>query len=382
MKKRHHLAIGAKLGGHYEIVQVLGEDEFEILYLVKDLHMGEQKFLLKELFLFSYAFRDDENNVQVMAKSKQLFEQTKKDMIAEIELLKRSDVSLSPKVYGYFEEHHTLYTIMEFINSSNLSVYLERNEANVQDEKETPNEKEILAPDVVASPVKAAVEVEEVEVEKEKPKSKIFLKILIVSVLLLLVLFYYAYNMIQKDKERAKNRVTTEVTVVTEPKNNPPLDHPPLEDKTKVSEENLSLVVEAKEEPENKIPEGASYIEEGEAPLISVEALPKTEPVEVYEGSDTITDSDAINDLEERTYTQEEQIVIERPVTYEPNVVETPLPQIQQHKPPERLETPMKTPVETPIGTPIRTPIYGPKIIERPLPPRKESESWLGTRIN
>ncbi|CAA6822691.1 MAG: Unknown protein [uncultured Sulfurovum sp.] len=298
MDKNHHLPIGHKLGGHYEIVQVLTEDEYEILYLVKDLHMGGQNVVLKELFLLAYTSRDDDNSVRVMAKSKQLFEETKKDVIHEIEVLKSNHLSTAAKVYGYFEENNTVYTIMEFINSSNFSVYLEANAKDAKDSKLEVSENSIE-------------EKEQQEEIKEKPKSKIFLKLLLVSVVFLLGLAYYAYDMIQKDKEKAKNKSST-VTVVNEPINNLP-----LEDKVK-EEEQLPSVLEVKEEVKKEKPEGASYIEEGDIPIAPVEALPEPPKEEVYE------DTDASNDLEELIYTQEEQPVIQPPIIYEPSIEEVP----------------------------------------------------------
>lgn len=318
MSKSYQLPIGHKLGGHYEVVQVLGEDDFEILYLVKDLHLGESFVVLKELFLTSYASRNEHYDVEVMAKSKQVFEQTKKDVISEIDLLKAKDTSDAPRVYGYFEAHNTIYTIMEFVNSSDLSAYLV---ANSQAQSvENVVEKEEPHPKVISSSVE-----EKQEVKKEKPKSTIFLKILIVSLIIFLGLAYYAYDMIQKDKERAKAK-PAEVVVTTEP-----IKHPPLEDKTKEKEdENLSTLVE-EEIDENKIqPEGASYIEEGELPVIPT-PTPLPEPVvpEVVEDISLLPDAkiyteeetEASNDLEERTHTE-----VEPPVIYEPNIVEAPLP--------------------------------------------------------
>ena len=304
MEKSHHLAMGQKLGGHYEIVKVLGEDDFEILYLVKDLHMGDKKLVLKELFLSAYASRNEDASVQIMAKSKQAFEQTKKDVVVEIESIRSSQAQTSPEVYGYFEENNTLYTIMEFINSSDLSAYLQVN-----------SQSETAEPEVVLALKK--VKQEQVHEEKEeKPKSKIFLKLLIIGAILLIGLLYYSYDMIQKDKERTKNK---SVQVVVK---NEPIKHPPLEDKTKEKEEeNLSSIPEVKEERVK--PEGASYIEEGDIPAVPV--VPVEEVVEVPQ-TEIYIDTDVVNDLEEQTYTQEEQVVIEQPVIYEPNIIEAPQP--------------------------------------------------------
>ena len=108
MEKSNYLPIGHKVGGHYEIVKVLGEDDFEILYLAKDLHLLEKPFVLKELFLKAYSSRENVN-VYTLAKSKSLFEETKQEVIAEISVLQKEASPRVAQVYGYFEENNTVY---------------------------------------------------------------------------------------------------------------------------------------------------------------------------------------------------------------------------------------------------------------------------------
>ena len=306
MVKSYYLAIGYKLGGHYEVVKVLSEDDFEILYLVKDLHMAEKFFVLKELFLSAYASRNADNSVQIMAKSRHVFEQTKRDVIAEIEVLKTQHITESPKLYGYFEENNTIYTIMEFINNSNFSVYLESNTQNEFHES------------VIAK-------VDDDENEKEKPKSTLFLKILTASMFLLIGLLYYSYNMIQKDKERAKNK-SSQVVVVNEH-----LNYPPLEDKTQMKEEeNLTSSLAIKKEEPKEIIEEEPIREEPKKEVIKKEIIQEEAPKE-----------------EERTYIDDDESekIVDIPAkeTYTPPPAKTVYPNSVVNR---EVEEPRYTPRE------------------------------------
>ncbi|CAA6815802.1 MAG: Serine/threonine protein kinase [uncultured Sulfurovum sp.] len=317
MNKEHQLAIGDKLAGHYEIISIVGEDEFEILYLVKDLHMAEQKFVLKELFLNDYSSRNEDKSVQVMAKSQEVFRQTKKDIIAEVEHLKKAQRNEGAKYYGYFEENATVYTIMEFVNSSDFSTYLKAPSSIYSNAVST--EAEVFEP----KDLNESIPVDE-PTPKEKPKSKIFLKILIVMVVIFLALFYYSYNMIEEEKERVKNK-TVAVVVSTEPMRHPPLEDKQAREEAKKFEEEANLSSTMKEKSVQVKPEGASYVATGE----------------MEEGVDTVseeleTPSVITEDLSNlpmaKTYDLEilptEVSPTEVPVVpYEPNIVETSIPQ-------------------------------------------------------
>jgi len=297
--KNHYLPVAFKLAGHYEIVELLGEDEFEILYLVKDLHMGEKLFVLKELFLPSYASRNEDNSLNIMAKSKQIFEQTKKDVIAEIELLKTTEEKKSPELYGYFEENNTLYTIMEFMNDSNLSPYLEVNTQNeIEEEVE---EEETIEPIVETSTV-----------EEEKPKSTLFLKILIVCVVIFLGLAFYGYQMLQEEKQRIKEKSEkTSVTVIKAST----IPHPPLENRDEDKKEKPPVETSVKEI--NSSSNGAEYIELTDEDEVEVESdvlvgVPKEE---IYQTE---------NDLEEITVNEEEVDVFDEEDTFDRDGFEVP----------------------------------------------------------
>ena len=320
MNRSHQLSVGHKLGGHYEIVEVLGEDEFEILYLVKDLHMGEKNFVLKELFLSAYAFRNDEQSVQVMAKSKQIFEQTKEDVKAEVETLKLAEAITAPTIYGYFEENNTVYTIIEFVKSVDDETYLAVKNEERQSTLTPTTPESVPEPTVVVARRKEEEAEEFVAIESESKKEKgsnsyWFLKLLILGALVMAGLMYYSYDMIQKDKERAKNK-PTHVTV-----SNEPLPHPTLsEKKVEPKEENTTrakiVVDEVKKEPL----EGAAYIEDGELPPAQEEDFAEVPKAEIYMDSEVETVVDEVQEHELPPVVYEQEIP-----SAQPNVMGTPI---------------------------------------------------------
>lgn len=269
MKKNYYLSEGNILGGHYEVVKVLGEDEFEILYLVKDTHRLESLFVIKEFFLKAYAQREDKE-VTVMAKSKFLFEETKKEMISEIVTAQKNNENSQIKTYGYLEENNTIYTIMELINDSNMEGYFQAGEHKKKEIKD-----EIVLPPIQEH-TRVKNKVEEIEVEtpivekKQEKKSYLFLQILLFFVILLLGMAYYSWNMIKEEKERVKEKQRSQVSVVKERT----VHTPPLEDREK------------EEEPENK--------EEDK----EKEESSTTEEVPVVENQDESFDASYIEDLE------------------------------------------------------------------------------------
>lgn len=346
MGTQHHLASGEKLAGHYEIIQVLNEDDFEILYLVKDTHLADEKFVLKELFLSAYTSREEGNRVSVPAKAKQSFEQTKQDIKEEVEKLKSEPRNNAPKYYGYFEENDTLYTIMEFVNSADTSPYLAATTEEVT--------KEVFQEEITPKEVKQKT-IKTKEIPKEKPKSRFFLKVLIVSLLIFVGLLYYSYNMIQEDKAQAQKRATQALNPV---ESKTVIKHPPLADKrvkseaeplqtkelemekelkTQNAEENLSLPLSAG--VNRTIPEGASYIDEENLSQLTAE-------------------------------------VIEEPTTTTPNDL-SHLP-IAETFPMEAVPTPTPS-----LPSVIQAPVPPkPQIIEAPRPQEQNFNNALGTKIN
>lgn len=297
MEENHYLPIAFKLGGHYEVEKILGEDDFEILYLVRDLHLGEQKFVLKELFLPSYCSRNEDASLYVMAKSKQLFEQTKKDIIDEVDLIKKDNDAPSPKLYGYFEENNTLYTIMEFVNDANVSPYLSVKENEANDTK-----------DGVGAEVQVEAKVEDEDEKQTDNKSQnasIFLKILMLCLVIFLGLAFYGYTMLQADKEKIKERNRVKVKVVVK-KNVIP--HPSLEDKKDKEDVPKKSVDETPIKEVKNAPKDASYIEPYEIENLEnniSEGVPKEEVLQL---ETDVFDAEVVYPQDEQTIFEEEVI--------------------------------------------------------------------------
>ena len=265
MENKQHLPVGSQLDGHYEIIEVLGEDDFEILYLVKDTHRLQTLFVIKELFLKKISLRTESKEILTLEKSKDIFEDTKQELRVEAKKLQKSHYRKDDiQTYGYFEENNTIYIIMEFVNDAGLNSYL-----NIRLKKEN---KKIL-PSVK----------EEYGLKQEKPKSTIFLKILLVAVIVFIGLGFYAYKMIEENKIKAQEKPTVEVK-------NTPIHHPELtnriqnipESKTPPSIENKQE--EIQKEVNKSIPNGAEYItteknslEEGNREEVISNGVPKDE---------------------------------------------------------------------------------------------------------
>ena len=259
MQESYYLPVGHVLGGHYEIVSVLGEDEFEILYLVKDTHRLETLFVIKEFFLKAYARRENVV-VKVMAKSTLLFEESKKEMVEELTRAQKMGQTNHVQTFGYLEENNTIYTIMEFLNDSNIEHYLKSNNANTVS-KSVEEKSEALATPFEEPVVEKRVELEEAEVqEDEKPKSYIFLKLLSLAVIIIAGLAYYSWEMIKADKEKAQEKKQTSMVsereIYTPPLTNREEDEALSKEEAPKREELNTTVI--KERPFN-----ASYIEEG-----------------------------------------------------------------------------------------------------------------------
>jgi hypothetical protein len=261
MENNYYLSIGTKLGGHYEIEKVLSEDEFEILYLAKDLHKRGEYVVLKELFLKSYSQREG-NDVVSPAKSKIVFEETKKEVIKEVNTILNNASEKEVAIYGTFEENNTVYTIMEFINDANLNGYLNVNP--IKDEEEIKK--------IDSQKIKKDV-MEEKIIEprsKEKPKSSLFLKLLITMLLICIALGYYAYDMIKSDKEKRKNRPTVSAVVekikkVEKEESSSNLPSTKEELINDYVEGSNNIKEEQDEEATPSTPKGAAYISDVEA---------------------------------------------------------------------------------------------------------------------
>jgi hypothetical protein len=280
MENNYYLPLGTKLGGHYKIEKVLGEDDFEILYLAKDSHKRGEFVILKELFFKSYSLREG-TEVKTLAKSRIIFEETKKEVMNEVEELLENPSQAEVETYGAFEENNTIYTIMEFINSPSLDGYLKvKREEKPQEhwevekrvysseeyqaERETPREerirKDVMDEEIIEPTPKKRVRVE----KKEKPKSSLFLNILITTLLICAALGYYAYNMIKKDKTKNRERPTT-VVAKEEPQHKS--SHLSIEKEDIINDnlEDPKEVEQPEEAEEEQTPNGAAFITDVEA---------------------------------------------------------------------------------------------------------------------
>lgn len=135
MQSNEHLPIGYRIGGHYEIVKILGQGGFGIVYLVKDIHRLDAPFVIKELFSkdFSYRYRDG-RSVYNKAEARNIFEKIKADIISEVNILRKIRNRNIVEAYGYFEENNTIYSVMEFIDGIDLNKFLKNRPPFTQDE--------------------------------------------------------------------------------------------------------------------------------------------------------------------------------------------------------------------------------------------------------
>ena len=216
MENSKYLPVGSNVGGHYEIIDVLGDDDFEILYLVRDNHRKGSFFVLKELFLETFSSRNNES-VFTIPEAQGVFDKQKKKIILEIDTAKKKRQNSDVKTYGYIKDNHTVYTIMEFTNNFSLESYLHFQPRD-----------EIALPSL------------ELTNNKIKKKSFLFLKILIITVLIVVGLALYAYKMLKEDRDKTEEKPQVVVTQT-------PIHHPELLNRTETSNSKTKIETEVKE---------------------------------------------------------------------------------------------------------------------------------------
>ena len=241
MEQNKYLSSGEKLGGHYEIVEVLGEDDFEILYLVKDRHLKDKLFVLKEFFSNGISLRDTDGTVFSPAKSKYVFDNTKKEIIVETKRFQESNQNQEIETYGYFEENNTVYIIMEFKNNSNIDSYL-------QSKSQKKEEIEIPFSSLEKKELKVSVETTQ--------KSRKFPKFLIGLIFLLMIfsgLAYYAFKIIKEDKNKSKDKPSTTIVEII-PVIPKPMNHPTLTTRDNRTKNIATDMVKTLERNETNLP--------------------------------------------------------------------------------------------------------------------------------
>jgi serine/threonine protein kinase len=122
----NQLPIGYIIGSHYQIVKVLGQGGFGIVYLVKDLHKLGELLVVKELFAKEFSFRKRESTMVInQSNMVHIFKKIKEDIKKEVTILSKISNPNIVKAYGYFEENETIYSIMEFIEGKDLELFLQ-----------------------------------------------------------------------------------------------------------------------------------------------------------------------------------------------------------------------------------------------------------------
>jgi hypothetical protein len=83
MTEDKYLPAGSIISKKYEVIEMLGEDDFEILYLVRDIDRKGSFFVLKELFLETFSSRRGQS-VYTFPEAEGVFHKRKKQIIEEV----------------------------------------------------------------------------------------------------------------------------------------------------------------------------------------------------------------------------------------------------------------------------------------------------------
>jgi serine/threonine protein kinase len=119
------LPLGTYLG-EFELVQVLGEGGFGIVYQAWD-HSLERKVALKEYMPSSLAARGGGTTVQVKSeRHRETFEAGRKSFVNEAKLLAQFDHPALVKVYRFWEDNGTAYMVMPLYEGITLKDHLKK----------------------------------------------------------------------------------------------------------------------------------------------------------------------------------------------------------------------------------------------------------------
>ena len=124
----HQLPVGTRLQDRYVVGAAIGQGGFGITYIGLDLRI-RKKIAIKEYFPRGLVNRrEGDTNISVTAGTEKVyFEKEKKRFLQEAEILaqfsgERNIVGISDN----FEEHNTVYIVMEFIDGIRLDDYLKQ----------------------------------------------------------------------------------------------------------------------------------------------------------------------------------------------------------------------------------------------------------------
>ncbi|GAB2889518.1 hypothetical protein GCM10027046_17460 [Uliginosibacterium flavum] len=113
------LPIGTRMG-EFEIIGLVGEGGFGIVYLAQD-HSLERKVALKEYMPSSLAARGDDASVIVRSERHQeTFEIGRRSFVNEARLLAQFDHAALVKVYRFWEANSTAYMAMPYYDGQTL----------------------------------------------------------------------------------------------------------------------------------------------------------------------------------------------------------------------------------------------------------------------
>lgn len=113
------LPVGSRQG-EFEVIRVLGEGGFGIVYLARD-HALERTVALKEYMPAALALRGDSSQVRVRSeRHRDTFEAGLKSFINEAKLLAQFDHPSLVKVYRFWEANGTAFMVMPFIEGKTL----------------------------------------------------------------------------------------------------------------------------------------------------------------------------------------------------------------------------------------------------------------------
>ena len=123
----HHnaLPVGAMLG-EFEIIDLVGEGGFGIVYLAQD-HSLHRKVALKEYMPASLALRGQDTSVSVRSeRDRATFEIGLRSFVNEARMLAQFDHPALVKVYRFWEANGTAYMVMPFFSGETLQDVLKR----------------------------------------------------------------------------------------------------------------------------------------------------------------------------------------------------------------------------------------------------------------
>ncbi len=126
----YSLPRGVLLKRRYEIIEVVGNGSFGIVYKCKDIAL-DRLVAVKELFpyeLVKRASSDDYTVIPAQEDYKSLFLKRKDRFKVESDIMTRlCDIDNVVKIYDFFEENGTAYIVMELLEGNTLEKRVEMN---------------------------------------------------------------------------------------------------------------------------------------------------------------------------------------------------------------------------------------------------------------